>query len=1379
MVRKVNRTRRSQRRLGKLGGKTPTPYPGLRPFRKDEDWLLFGRREQIVQLLDILASAQFVSTIGPSGCGKSSLIKAGVLPALEKGAAPKAGSRWCTTTMRPLGNPFDNLADALVNAVYPSQAPEHVPHDEYWSSVRSMVGDGRLGLQSFLDTSESEAFPNGHRLLLLIDQFEELFTSVEDHAEVERFVELLVALLKAPIEQLYVIITMRTDYLGYCTRYVGLAEVINKTFYLIPRLTPEELREAIARPAETVGGEVEEGLIQELLASTSRSMKKGEGAESDQLPLIQHVLMWMWLRKQKAQKDVAASDGAETTGLTLCKSDFFHPEVGGLDNALSNHADRVLKDAVDEWEAAHRDTPVDKTANLATQHVENVAAALFRQLVEGHQHRFVRRPTIGANVLEASRRTHDDMRYLQWEDLELVIKCFSHPECSFVEQRLRRNEMLSPKTRLDIGHESLIRRWKKLRDWAEDEAEAGERVRSLVRASEYNRIEKRGLFDRQELASYRRDWARTQVLYAGCAQDSTSSDEYFFERLFAYLKLGVLLEPLGNLLKGLGEKTGKYFEPLSSRLSPWVRRIGLRFVSRERDCQDLPNQSWASRYIDNAVVVEGDHAHDSTARNPESIFEGARAFWERSSRRAYWRRLLWSVGLPASISIMMALFALWILNAAQEAKVNRNWSALGNFMVEGRVLGRAKDQETLRDRLEAVRTAELPAEPLDWGGLPLKPGHNESMRDEYELAYRLFSSYANLHSVAASTKSENNRWGRLYREPYWDRVPLGDVVQFSHEPFGTCVATIDGIGQIAVTCNETDDPMHALEDHLGPPDELPFDPVVFLQGGTKEQKAMVQVALRTASLGFRSLDQRLIAMSPDRKLRSCELKQVPSSASTSDSGAHGSMALDCPIVPLDLDEKQDGRALRAADVDDSGRFLVAVYRDCRLGSGGMDCGFGSPEDERMSAPRIRFFARLIDLSEKPHVVGDFKLESKDGLLCNYPTDTTLIKLGMSSSTAELALTIVFDHPAHLCQWLIPKDSTSNKSAELVRTMSIKEGNRIGLDVSDKGERVLVGVDQFLMEGKLEPEEGRSAPSLRPIMPSTEDLRTLHYLDEGRVVSSTLDALVKVFEIADELRGTKQLLTNRRLVEKLAVDADNKVVFGVAQCRDDESQIGEGGSGQSNSASSAQSASCDGARDVLRWKLEGPGVESPIFGRWDRNGDDSKHSDPFEHIRKEIEGMAQVRTQLKSSSFQDVIADLVDADLPNAGGLQTGHVLEWKKKPRVAIVMTSNGFVAFYALSSGAVDGLAPAQLLFSLTPLYDADLVPQLYALDDSKLFCQSREVESDLVRACRLELAFKLREDRTEAFATLRDELGKLGKEVPEAPTLAYYFPRLLTEPK
>jgi hypothetical protein len=199
---------------------------------------------------------------GPSGCGKSSLIKAGVIPALRAGLLTRAGYRWQTTKMRPGQQPLVNLARAFEDAFDAGTSGSKPSGNEFFSLLES----DEAGLWAVMDQAENLRRADGHALLLLVDQFEEIFgPQIKNLSEVDAFVRLLVTQYARPHPSLYIVFTIRSDYLGQCVSFPGLSDAINHCQYLTPALTASELRQAIVRPAEDYGAHVSEGLVDDIL----------------------------------------------------------------------------------------------------------------------------------------------------------------------------------------------------------------------------------------------------------------------------------------------------------------------------------------------------------------------------------------------------------------------------------------------------------------------------------------------------------------------------------------------------------------------------------------------------------------------------------------------------------------------------------------------------------------------------------------------------------------------------------------------------------------------------------------------------------------------------------------------------------------------------------------------------------------------------------------------------------------------------------------------------------------------------------------------------------------------------------------------------------
>ena len=186
------------------------PYPGLRPFTEEQSGIFFGRDRQVDQLLDILGHAHFVAVVGVSGCGKSSLVRAGLLPALKAGFLAEAGVEWRTATMYPGEHPIQNLARAILVSSPSDDEKHEISHDERLAFLLATLRRGRLGLVEALQESP---LPENTNLLIVVDQFEELFRQSVKHDVNEAIA--FVALLLAAAEKrsnIFVIMTMRSDF---------------------------------------------------------------------------------------------------------------------------------------------------------------------------------------------------------------------------------------------------------------------------------------------------------------------------------------------------------------------------------------------------------------------------------------------------------------------------------------------------------------------------------------------------------------------------------------------------------------------------------------------------------------------------------------------------------------------------------------------------------------------------------------------------------------------------------------------------------------------------------------------------------------------------------------------------------------------------------------------------------------------------------------------------------------------------------------------------------------------------------------------------------------------------------------------------------------
>ena len=392
------------------------PYPGLRSFESDESYLFYGRETHVAELLQRLMRHRFIGVVGVSGCGKSSLVRAGLIPALDRGGLPGASSRWRTATMHPGNAPLARLGRALRQADIKTESDAALDTELALSSVG-------------LATVASAALAADENFLLVVDQFEEIFRfrsgslRGDGGAEAALFVAALLRASETVAASIFVVLTMRSDHLGDCAEFPGLTEALNRGQFLVPRLTREQLRDAVERPLDIFKLRASTQLTQRLLSDT--------GGSSDQLPLLQHALNRTFRDLQESRKKGVASNDRlpllrEEGDLLLAH----YLAAGGLAEALNKHAEHVFLELLTKDEQAW---------------IERV----FRCITAVDGGRVVRRPTRIDRLLELVVAKTNDAR----QAVANAIAVLCRPEHSFL---MMTDREASAEAMVDISHESLI-----------------------------------------------------------------------------------------------------------------------------------------------------------------------------------------------------------------------------------------------------------------------------------------------------------------------------------------------------------------------------------------------------------------------------------------------------------------------------------------------------------------------------------------------------------------------------------------------------------------------------------------------------------------------------------------------------------------------------------------------------------------------------------------------------------------------------------------------------------------------------------------------------------------------------------------------------------
>ncbi|NES64487.1 MAG: hypothetical protein F6K24_04065 [Okeania sp. SIO2D1] len=274
------------------------PYKGLEAFRQQDAEFFFGRQKLTQEILARLRDSSFLAVVGASGSGKSSVVQAGVLPQLATGKQPP-GKFWCGC-FRPGATPINALAQVLATD----------------GKVDEMEGSLHLGAEGLVKWLRRRVEP---MVVLVVDQFEELFTLTAEKERLE-FLNLLLGALRETSDKLRLIIMLRDDFIGNCLEVPELEVLVQENLMLVsPNLQEEEYRDAIVKPAEKVGLKVESGLVDVLL--------DGVQEELGGLPLLQFVLRELWEKRR---------DG-------MLSLQVYQEEIGGFKEVLENKAEDVRR----------------------------------------------------------------------------------------------------------------------------------------------------------------------------------------------------------------------------------------------------------------------------------------------------------------------------------------------------------------------------------------------------------------------------------------------------------------------------------------------------------------------------------------------------------------------------------------------------------------------------------------------------------------------------------------------------------------------------------------------------------------------------------------------------------------------------------------------------------------------------------------------------------------------------------------------------------------------------------------------------------------------------------------------------------------------------
>ncbi|HUR53615.1 MAG TPA: CHAT domain-containing protein, partial [Gemmataceae bacterium] len=388
-------------RPGALGGGTQraafqfvSPYRGLSSFAEQDADLFFGRKSEVAELLQVLRAEPALAVVGDSGSGKTSLLQAGLVHAIRREGM--AGSdRWKIVSLRPGYRP----AQALLNAL--TGTPSEPTPEALAKALRA------------------DAQP----LLVVFDQFEEVFTLARDKAEVQTLTTALAEAVESQRDRFRLILGMRSEFLGQAASVKGLSRLIRRPWVLRPP-GGDDLRAIVAGPAEHCGYSFAPGLLDRILADPLLAPGQG-GVTAAPLPLLQFALERLWLKA--VEKGVTEFTHAE------------FDEIGGMGKAIAQHAEAVFQGSATATEFGAQGRQLAEqiiTSLVSAQGTRQPRVREALQAETGHP--------------EAARAVVD---YLVGERLLTI----------------RSDQEDITKSLVDLSHEALIENWDRLRGWlAED-----------------------------------------------------------------------------------------------------------------------------------------------------------------------------------------------------------------------------------------------------------------------------------------------------------------------------------------------------------------------------------------------------------------------------------------------------------------------------------------------------------------------------------------------------------------------------------------------------------------------------------------------------------------------------------------------------------------------------------------------------------------------------------------------------------------------------------------------------------------------------------------------------------------------------------------------
>ncbi|MBO4372161.1 MAG: hypothetical protein J5826_04445 [Bacteroidales bacterium] len=449
------------------------PYPGLRPFTEEESIFFKGRDMHIRQIIKLLEENKMAFITGASGDGKSSMVYAGVLPNIRAGFCKAKYNGWLIADFKPQKNPFLSLCESTANQLGISK-----------ENVQAKL---RFGFSSLVTLYKESPYytdsEQGKNLLIIADQFEEIFTNLENFSngkpsdESYITINLLLETIRLSIIEklpIYVIFTMRSDFISQCTVFKNLPEYIAYSQFFVPQLKRNEIRQVIEEPAKLAGGSISPRLTEIIINNLNSGF--------DQLPVLQHALNLLWKMAENGEVEMDLIHLAQIAGIssdalsiedrakynvwfaTLPEYQQKYYENPSLDNILNAHAGILYESAYDYF---MENIPWAEK-NITPEESKEIIETVFKSLTKTDNKRQVRNRCTINEITGIINKPH-----ITNATVCGVINIFRTPENTLLQPFSIPGKLdtqyLSGDTVLDVTHEALIRNWKMLAEWAAEE----------------------------------------------------------------------------------------------------------------------------------------------------------------------------------------------------------------------------------------------------------------------------------------------------------------------------------------------------------------------------------------------------------------------------------------------------------------------------------------------------------------------------------------------------------------------------------------------------------------------------------------------------------------------------------------------------------------------------------------------------------------------------------------------------------------------------------------------------------------------------------------------------------------------------------------------